>query len=333
MRRSLSGGSGGAGGSMLKNVHRAVRAGVGSGGAAQEQPVSPFKTPRKHTLNNNLQPHASNILTLSTAAPSSPRFPPSAAGPSRSSSPACSEELESEWECLDGREDDEEMGNYFYDEYVFGAVPSLDEVHHAFSSLQQVFEPAASSHSRNSNTAATGAPKDTAEEVGIQASSTPSGSSDWMEPSLHICNSRMVRPYVPNRVYEAFHLMQTEPAIKRMVVSLSSDKAVWDAVLNNEAVQELRDSLKQGSTYEESVASNGEPFDIWSWIFSNAKAKMMEMIDKVMTFINDLFQPSEREKKASEGNTAPLDQHFRTSFFLSILVLLIVVVSRAHKAS
>ncbi|XP_031109980.1 uncharacterized protein LOC116014118 isoform X2 [Ipomoea triloba] len=325
MRRSLSGGSGGiggggGGGSMLKNIHRAVRAGVSSGGAAARE------QPRKHTL-NNLQSHASNILTLSTAAsaPSSP-FSPSAAAPSRSSSPACSEE--SEWECLDDGREDEEMGNYFYDdEFVFGAVPSLDEVHHAFSALQQVFEPAAS----KSNTA-TSALKDTAEEIGIQASSTPSGSSDWMEPSLHICNSRMVRPYVPNRVYEAFHLMQTEPAIKRMVVSLSSDKAVWDAVLNNEAVKELRDSLKQGSTYEESVASNGEPDDVWSWIFSNAKTKMMEVIDKVMTFINDLFQPPEGEKKASEGNTDLLDQGFRTSFFLSVLVLLIVVVSRAQKA-
>lgn len=83
----------------------------------------------------------------------------------------------------------------------------------------RVFEPAASSHSGKGNTA-TSALKDTAEEIGIQASSTPSGSSDWMEPSLHICNSRMVRPYVPNRVYEAFHLMQTEPAIKVLYHSM-----------------------------------------------------------------------------------------------------------------
>lgn len=135
MRGSLRGGSGGMGGGggsggMLKNVHRAVRAGVGGGGAAQEQPFSPFKTPRKHTV-NNLPPHGSNLLTLSTAANVAP---PSGAGPSRCSSPVCGEE--SEWECVDGRED-EEMGNYFYDDYVFGTVPSLDEVHHAFSALQQ----------------------------------------------------------------------------------------------------------------------------------------------------------------------------------------------------
>lgn len=81
-----------------------------------------------------------------------------------------------------------------------------------------MFEPAASGKSNTT----TSAFKDTAEEVGFQASSTPpvmaavgsASSSDWMEPSLHICNSRMLMPYVPNRVYDAFHLMQTEPAIK-----------------------------------------------------------------------------------------------------------------------
>lgn len=31
-----------------------------------------------------------------------------------------------------------------------------------------------------------------------------------------------------------------------MVVSLSSDKAVWDAVLNNEVVRELRESYAAG---------------------------------------------------------------------------------------
>lgn len=31
-----------------------------------------------------------------------------------------------------------------------------------------------------------------------------------------------------------------------MVVSLSSDKAVWDAVMKNEAVQEIKKSLSEG---------------------------------------------------------------------------------------
>lgn len=40
--------------------------------------------------------------------------------------------------------------------------------------------------------------------------------------------------------------MKEFPTSQRMVVSLSSDKAVWDAVLNNEAVREIRDSYRNG---------------------------------------------------------------------------------------
>lgn len=34
--------------------------------------------------------------------------------------------------------------------------------------------------------------------------------------------------------------------MQRMVLSLSSDKTVWDAVMNNEVVRELRESYYAG---------------------------------------------------------------------------------------
>lgn len=34
--------------------------------------------------------------------------------------------------------------------------------------------------------------------------------------------------------------------VQRMVLSLSSDKTVWDAVMNNEVVRELRESYYAG---------------------------------------------------------------------------------------
>lgn len=44
--------------------------------------------------------------------------------------------------------------------------------------------------------------------------------------------------------------------MQRMVISLSSDKAVWDAVLNNEVVKELRGSIsEEGSSFYFSVLS------------------------------------------------------------------------------
>ncbi|KAK1388231.1 hypothetical protein POM88_016409 [Heracleum sosnowskyi] len=69
-----------------------------------------------------------------------------------------------------------------------------------------------------------------------------------------------VAPSFPPRVLEPVSYSQltkdraaydsdkdTEPAIQRMVVALSSDKAVWDAVMNNDVVRELRDSIVKGS--------------------------------------------------------------------------------------
>ncbi|PRQ32438.1 hypothetical protein RchiOBHm_Chr5g0046391 [Rosa chinensis] len=64
-----------------------------------------------------------------------------------------------------------------------------------------------------------------------------------MEPYVYLCNSQ---PQGRQRVYEAFSLLQNESSVQRIVVSLSSDRAVWDAVMNNEVVRELRESFYAG---------------------------------------------------------------------------------------
>lgn len=52
--------------------------------------------------------------------------------------------------------------------------------------------------------------KDAADQV-----TTPTGSElDWVEPSLHLCNSRTLQPLGSDRVFDAFHLMQTEPSVQ-----------------------------------------------------------------------------------------------------------------------
>lgn len=59
---------------------------------------------------------------------------------------------------------------------------------------------------------------------------------------------------LPNRllnkatiIYAVFLNLVLIFMVQRMVISLSSDKAVWDAVMNNEVVRELRESVTQGS--------------------------------------------------------------------------------------
>lgn len=51
--------------------------------------------------------------------------------------------------------------------------------------------------------------------INLMREVSSSGSvSDWIEPSMHICNSKLIQSYGANRVFDAFHLLQTEPSIQ-----------------------------------------------------------------------------------------------------------------------
>nr|GEV69525.1 protein deltex like [Tanacetum cinerariifolium] len=71
-----------------------------------------------------------------------------------------------------------------------------------------------------------------------------------------------------------------------MVVSLASDKSVWEAVMNNEAVRELRESVNEAN--KSTSGRDAEPSegsvplsDILEWIFINTKAKVIEVLEKL----------------------------------------------------
>lgn len=149
----------GGGGGMIRTVQRAVRAGVGG---APPEPISPSANTTTTTIAsansrkaknfNNKRPTSPNTaLTLSSSSSAADgasningtsafssliNLPISAASgaaaPSwvSSSSPTFSDE--SEWECVGGSEDERAR-----EDYIFGTVPSRDEVHHAVSALQQ----------------------------------------------------------------------------------------------------------------------------------------------------------------------------------------------------
>ncbi|KAF2315825.1 hypothetical protein GH714_040367 [Hevea brasiliensis] len=286
-------GMGGGGGSMLKVVGRAVtRAGV-----------------------TNLQETISSSSSSCGTATSPTAISRSTHGLnssnnnlSLSSASACNVPDGSEYKSTIGVSDD----------FVLGPVPSMDEVHSAVSALTQ------SNFELNRHA----------------APCSPAGSDlDWGESSPHLCNSRMLRPYGPDSVYDAFHLLQTEPSVQRMVISLSSDKAVWDAVLNNEVVRELHETYcaeeKISSLTTESSDETGDDsnpaLNAVKWIFENTKAKFTEAIEKITKLMNELFKAPNNEKKTTEA-ADPFEEKLRTSFLLSVVVLLVVFVTRAHRA-
>lgn len=67
------------------------------------------------------------------------------------------------------------------------------------------------------------------------------------------------------------------------------------------------------------------------WIFDSTKAKFQEVFEQITKLVNELFKPPE-DKKTTAGTPDPFEEKLRTSFLLSILGLLVVVVSRASRA-
>ncbi|KAJ0471076.1 hypothetical protein HanIR_Chr14g0725761 [Helianthus annuus] len=123
-----------------------------------------------------------------------------------------------------------------------------------------------------------------------------------------------------------------------MVMSIASDKSVWEAVMNNEAVRELRDSFYEAnkSILGDEVESSDGPAqvpDVLQWILINTKAKLMEIVKKITEMVNRMFQsPGNGKAKDEDGvETEPFGKKVTSSFFLSIMVLMIIVVTRSCK--
>ncbi|KAF5732285.1 hypothetical protein HS088_TW18G00979 [Tripterygium wilfordii] len=344
--KGMGGGAGG--GSVLRVVRKAVtRAGVSAGNTLQEPISSSGATsPTAAASGLSHKPNSSNNLSIYSSG-SSHLSPFSVPLSSSSVVPTCWPSFgagsgsscdEFEWVSVDGSQDDRAFG--FVDDFVLGPVPSADEVQYAVSALQQVSDVARhSQHVRDKyayNSDRDGANCIPSFTDSVGRVSSVGSDLDWVEPSQNNYNSRMLQRHGRDRVYDAFHLLQTEPFVQRMVISLSSDKAVWDAVMNNDAVRQLKElyysdeSINQHSSDEPSDDSN-PAVNIVRWIFDNTKAKVMEVIDNIMKLTNELFKPSDEEKTAT-GGTYLFQEKLKTSFQLAIVVLLIVIVSRAHRA-
>ncbi|XP_061982631.1 uncharacterized protein LOC133702323 [Populus nigra] len=345
----MFGGSGG--GSMLRVFGRAVaRAGVtnfqepiststsSSNTTTTTTVTSPRATRKLNSLNND-----NNTLSLSSSG-SVLSVPISAnsGGPISTWCPSFTGSYpdDYEWVSVDGSEDERLVG--FNDDFVLGPVPSMDEVHDAVTALTHVFDAPLYSQLIRDKFACT-VDKDIADQISsptvLSQVSSVGSDFDWKEPSPALCNQRALHSYGSHTVHEAFHLLLTEPSVQKMVVSISSDKAVWDAVLNNAVVQELRETYYADENTDpltsESSDETGEEtnpaLNFVKWIFDNTRVRVVEVIETVTKLVNELFKPP-ADDKTSAGDKDPFEDKLRSSFLLSIMVLLIVVVTRVQKA-
>lgn len=37
---------------------------------------------------------------------------------------------------------------------------------------------------------------------------------DWIEPPLQLCSTTLLQPYMLDRLYDAFHVFQTDPSVQ-----------------------------------------------------------------------------------------------------------------------
>ncbi|PNX97529.1 hypothetical protein L195_g020759, partial [Trifolium pratense] len=122
----------------------------------------------------------------------------------------------------------------------------------------------------------------------------------------------------------------------KLVKSLSTDETVWEAVLNNEVVQELRESISADQGHDlqslDDIA-NDDPdntTNVLIWLLSTAPAKFMEVIKKITKIVINFFQRLFNKTAAHREDSQPFIEKLRAAFMLSIMVLLIVVVRRVR---
>ncbi|XP_028753424.1 uncharacterized protein LOC114713015 [Neltuma alba] len=206
----------------------------------------------------------------------------------------CHSEIGRKLEIVHGKEENSSSGCLH--NYVFDAVLSQSEVEDALMALQSFLQ-----------------------AVTSRALQQNSGTYD----------SSILLSQGYKRLHDAYQLLLSDPSIKRLVTSLSSDKTVWDAVVNvlNQNLQNLPNS---GEVRRPRIPDKPEvSIDILSWILEVIKGKVMELIENFQSLLNLLFQSYQIEKAALKEQE--LEGKVRSSMLLSVVIILIVILARVQR--
>ncbi|CAL5212019.1 unnamed protein product [Lathyrus oleraceus] len=211
--------------------------------------------------------------------------------------------------------------------------PSQTEVHEALASLQRVLALASCVELHRDMYCK----KPEKELSHVGQISDGNSDTDWIEPFLFPCNPKMLQDNGSDRVYNAILLLQTDPSVQRLVKSLSTDEAVWEAVLNNEVVQELRETVSANQEHKlrslDEIA-NDDPdksTNVLISLLNTARTKFMDVIEKTTKILINLFQQSSNKTGAHTEDSQPFIGMLGAAFMLSIMILLIVVVRRVQR--
>lgn len=166
----------------------------------------------------------------------------------------------------------------------------------------------------------------------------------WKEPpSYEVVTSPKAEEAPSRAMLEAFHQFQHNPAVQGMVVSLATDKGVWDAVLANEKIKEFRRDFSapksagmhsDGVSMVQKVESSSKHTNIFTQVFWKSKKAFLYFIQGFQNFVASLFETVEKNSHGSGGNEKVnfLERSLRACMMLAVLVLTIVFFKRSISA-
>ncbi|KAJ4775162.1 Cation/H(+) antiporter 11 [Rhynchospora pubera] len=212
---------------------------------------------------------------------------------------------------------------------VFGPAPSEPEAEAALTALVQVF----------TQMSYPGTARDSqpirVEQGNLQGTAV---SSNQVRPEVHAGNSTRssglrLSASTSNgldKIRNSLDLLNWNPSIQKVVISLSTDKAVWDAIMKNEAVQELHKYLIQAGRNEPLAFVGQDDFlpGILRWIIDTSKTKIVELINQLSDLIGALFR-----SRGPDEATEIVNDVIKSAFMLTVMVLIVVVVSRLQAES
>ncbi|KAL9383204.1 hypothetical protein Peur_023527 [Populus x canadensis] len=228
----------------------------------------------------------------------------------------------------------------------WGAPPSLQEAKAATCELKDALQKVYLSSPNLGTGSSLG---------GSQLSGHPLTNSDFLETKGCIsCDPN--RAPVPKYAMQAFSLLNESPKIQTVVAALASDPNVWNAVWENEALQEL---LQSQNTSKEYVADNESVGDTDSQDASskkltelsddesetgNSQTGLMDVINKVKLTVVDMvtnvsayfqkifsFSSAEHTPDAADENAglSTTEKTLGASLMaLAVMVIMVVVLRR-----
>ncbi|XP_038875839.1 uncharacterized protein LOC120068201 [Benincasa hispida] len=168
----------------------------------------------------------------------------------------------------------------------------------------------------------------------LQESFSLGSVSKWLQPLMNSCDSSILHSRGYRLLCKGLQWLLTDPTFKGLVISLCLDKDVWNAIRNNGIVEKLQElPSSEGGNGNPESSKQGPDFGnaILSWILLMSLTKIRELIENFVFLLNNAFRFPGKEKLKAEKRDE-IDEKIQSSFFLSLVILLIVIVARVQMA-